>query len=143
MEQADRAVADLENQLKEAATQAIEAVNEEVSRTAAGYLVLKGRVESSQGPVSRARVVASLEPNPDDNCKEPDCTSDNTDSAGEFLLNLTKIYAKDEDHIILSVMSDGFDPFTKRVRLDVRAIDVTVPAQTVTLQKEALRRRVP
>jgi hypothetical protein len=132
--QADRAVADLKEQLSEAATQAIEAVNEEVSRTAGSYLVLNGKVVSKGGPVFRARVIASFQSNADFDCKEPDCTSDHTDAAGEFLLNLTKISAKKEDQIVLSVFSDGFQPYFKRVKVDVGVIDVKATQAILTLE---------
>lgn len=128
-----RAVA-LEGELKKAVTGANEAMNEELSRTAARYLILKGVVMAGQTPIPRARVVASLESDVPANCGEPACTFQNTTSAGEFRLNLTKIYAQNGDDIVLTVTAPGFEVFTKQVRVDVRAMDVGVPGHTVTLK---------
>ena len=136
VEEAGRRISDLEDQLTRAANDANQAVNDEVSRTAARYLILKGVVtDPSRQPIARARVLASLSSEPAKECSEPDCTWEPTDSAGEFRIDLTKIRAQNGDDIVLLVVAQGFEPFTKRVRVDVRAIDVGVPAHSVTLRK--------
>ena len=122
-----------EEELKSLLTGANEAVNEEVSRTAARFLILKGVVLAGGKPIEGARVVASLDPEASPTCSEPDCTSQRTTSAGEFRLDLTRIRAQNGDDIVLIVTAEGFRPFSKQVRVDVRAIDVGVPAHTVAL----------
>jgi len=116
-----------------------EVVNVEVSKTAARYLQLKGVVKWQEKPVNGAHVIASLQSNVPADCEPPVCSHDDTTSAGEFLLDLTKIAAKKDDDIVLRVSAPEFEPFSKRVKLDVRAIDVSVPAHTVDLT----RRRLP
>jgi hypothetical protein len=110
-------------------------VNDEISKTAARYLQLKGVVKSQKQPVSGAHVVASLETNVPGDCAPPVCTRDDTTSEGEFLLDLTKIHALKDDEIVLHVTAPEFDAFSKRVKLDVRAIDSGVPAHTVYLTR--------
>jgi hypothetical protein len=112
-----------------------EAMNEELSRTASRYLVLKGIVNSGQQPVARARVVATQEPDPPPDCREPVCTSALTTSAGEFRLELARILAQDGEDVLLTVQAPGYEEFTKNVRLDVRAMDVGLPAHVVALRR--------
>lgn len=109
-------------------------VNEEVSRTAARYLQLKGVVTWRDEPIEGARVVASLK-TAADGCGPPDCVADETTSDGRFLLDLTKIGAIKDDEILLRVTAPDFDAFSRRVKLDVRAIDVAVPAHIVALTR--------
>jgi hypothetical protein len=112
-----------------------EAWNEELSRTAARYLILKGVVLAGQKPIANARVAASLDVEASPTCEAPDCTWQRTTSAGEFRLDLTKIRAQNGDDIVLSVSAPGFQSFSKQVRVDVRAIDSAVPAHTVALTR--------
>jgi hypothetical protein len=98
------------------------------------YLVLRGVVESSTGPVSGAVVTASRNASPTSDCAEPDCTSDKTTSEGEFRLDLTRIAAVNRDDVLLTVRARGFEGYSKNVRVDVRAMDVGLPAQRVPLQ---------
>lgn len=121
-------------QLTRTRTEYIEAMNEEVSRTASRYLILKGVVLSRQQPVARARVLASLSAEVGPTCEEPVCTSGITTSAGEFRLDLARIQAQNGDDVLLSVLAPGFEAFTKNVRVDVRAMDVGLPAHTVALR---------
>ena len=125
--------------LKSDLSGANEVVNVEVSKTAARYLQLKGVVNWQQKPVNGAHVIASLQSNVPADCEPPVCSHDETTTAGEFLLDLTKIGALKDDDIVLRVSAPDFEPFSKRVKLDVRAIDVSVPAHTVDLT----RRRTP
>ena len=125
--------------LKSDLSGANEVVNVEVSKTAARYLQLKGVVKWQQKPVNGAQVIASLQSNVPADCEPPVCLHDETTTAGEFLLDLTKIGALKDDDIVLRVSAPDFEPFSKRVKVDVRAIDVSVPAHTVDLT----RRRSP
>jgi TIR domain len=128
--EAQRRIAELEAAL----TNANDVVNDEVTRTAARYLVLKGIVMSGPQPVANAQVRASASATSSGECAAPDCTSDLTTTAGEFVLDLTKIRAQNGDDIRLSVTAEGFKLFSKLVRVDVRAMDVAVPAQSVDLE---------
>ena len=112
-----------------------EVVNEEVSKTAARYLQLKGVVTWRDKPVEGAHVVASLQKAAAEGCAPPDCIADETTSDGRFLLDLTKIGAIKDDEILLRVTAPDFDAFSRRVKLDVRAIDVAVPAHIVALTR--------
>jgi hypothetical protein len=126
-----------QDELGEILAGANQTVNEEVARTAARYLLLKGVVVSGQTPIPRATVMATLNENlgADETCEEPECTERVTTSEGEFLLDLTRIQARNGDHILLTVKAPpGFEDFSKQVRVDVRAMDVSVPAQTVALR---------
>lgn len=127
-------VEELNRKLDEVQASANEAVNEEISRTAARYLILRGVVESGQRPVAKARVAASWESDALPDCEAPKCTFQSTTSAGEFKLDLTKIRAQNGDDIVLTVTAPGFEVFTKQVRVDVRAIDVGVPSHIVALK---------
>lgn len=122
----------LQTQLTEVIAAANEAVNEEISRTAARFLVLKGVVLHGGEPVSQATVFVSRE-RPDSGCGPPDCESDTTTTAGEFRLDLTRIQAQNGEDVLLSVMAPGYQMFSKQVRVDVRAMDVALPAQVVAL----------
>jgi hypothetical protein len=135
VDEARRQIGELENQLTNAINDANQAVNEELSRNAAKYLILKGVVtDANRRPVAKARVVASLSSEPPTECVEPDCTWEPTDSAGEFRIDLSKIRAQNGDDIVLLVAAPGFESFTKRVRVDVRAIEVNLPGHLVTLK---------
>jgi hypothetical protein len=125
-------------ELESALASANDVVNDEVSRTAARYLVLKGLVMFGQQPIANAEVRASAGVPTAGECAAPDCTSDRTTSAGEFVLDLTRIKAQNGDDIRVSVNADGFKPFSKLVRVDVRAMDVAVPAQSVALERSSL-----
>ena len=133
-EAAQQQVATLNEELTKTRTDYIEAMNEEVSRTASRYLILKGVVMSAQQPVARATVTASLRADVGADCEEPECTSGITTSLGEFRLDLASIQAQNGDDVLLTVMAPGFEVFTKNVRLDVRAMDVGLPAHTVALR---------
>ena len=122
-------------QLQRDLSGANDVVNDEVSKTAARYLQLKGVVKWREQPVLGAHIVASLETNVPGDCAPPVCTRDDTTSEGEFLLDLTKIGALKDDDIVLHVTAPEFDTFSKRVKLDVRAIDSGVPAHTVSLTR--------
>lgn len=136
VEEARRQIGELENKLTNAINDATQTVNEELSRNAAKYLVLKGVVsDPSRRPVARARVIASHSSEPPQECAEPDCTWGPTDSTGEFRIDLSKIRAENGDDIVLLVEAPGFESFTKRVRVDVRAIEVNLPGHLVTLKK--------
>ena len=126
-------IAALTGQLTRTKNDYIEAMNEEVSRVASRYLVLKGVVLSRGRPVPRAKVFASLKTGVSADCEEPSCTSAITTSAGEFRLDLARIEAQNGDDVLLSVVAPGFELFTKNVHVDVRAMDVGLPAHTVTL----------
>jgi len=132
-EAAQQQLATLNGELTKTRTDYIEAMNEEVSRTASRYLILKGVVMSAQQPVVHATVTASLSAVGAD-CEEPECTSGITTSLGEFRLDLARIQAQNGDDVLLSVMKPGFEVFTKNVRVDVRAMDVGLPAHTVALR---------
>ena len=131
----EQRVAALQKELEEQQAGANEAWNEELSRTAARYLVLKGVVLAAQKPIPNARVAASFDAEVSSACEEPACTWQRTTSAGEFRLDLTKIRAQNGDDIVLSVSAPGFQSFSKQVRVDVRAIDSAVPAQSVALMR--------
>jgi hypothetical protein len=134
--EARRQIGELEDKLTNVINDATQTVNEELSRNAAKYLILKGVVsDPSRRPIARARVMASHSSEPPEECAEPDCTSGPTDSAGEFRLDLSKIRAENGDDIVLVVEAPGFESFTKRVRVDVRAIEVNLPGHLVTLKK--------
>jgi hypothetical protein len=128
--EAQQRIAELETALNGAN----DVVNDEVSRTAARFLVLKGVVLSDDQPVANARVTASLNADPGAECVEPVCTHSLTTTDGGFRLDLTKIRAQNGDDILLKVAAEGFDPVSKLVKLDVRAMDSASPAQTVGLK---------
>jgi hypothetical protein len=137
VDEARQQIDELENKLTNAVNDANQAVNEELSRSVAKYLILKGVVtDSSRRPVPKARVIASLSSEPPKECIEPDCTWEPTDSAGEFRIDLSKIRAQNGDDIVLLVEARGFEAFTKRVRVDVRAVEVNLPGHMVTLKQQ-------
>jgi hypothetical protein len=111
------------------------ALNAEVVRTAARFLVLRGTVLAGEQPVQGASVMASRDNevrNPAD-CLEPQCTLRRTTSDGEFLIDLTRIQAQNGDDIVMSVDAPGFAFFSRNLKVDVRAVDVRVPTYFVKL----------
>jgi predicted small secreted protein len=128
-------IAGLNDQLANVQGRYVEAMNEELSRTASRFLVLKGVVTSGQEPVAGARVVASQLSDPPDDCQEPVCTAARTTSDGEFRLELARIQAQNGEDVLLTVHAPGFQEFTKNLRVDVRAMDVGLPAHKVALRR--------
>lgn len=112
-----------------------DALNTEVLRTAARFMILKGAVLTGAEGVTGATVMASKNAAVRDpaQCLEPECTRNLTDSDGEFRIDLTRIQAQNGDDIVLSVIAPGFAFFSQNVRLDVRAMDVRVPSHLVKL----------
>jgi hypothetical protein len=111
-----------------------EAMNRQLAETASQYLVLKGVVRSGTRPIPGAIVTASQEVSPSPGCEEPLCTSFKTTSAGEFILDLSRIQVQNRDDVLLVVRAPGFEAFSKHVNVDVRAMDVGLPAHTVDLE---------
>jgi hypothetical protein len=69
-------------------------------------------------------------------CEEPSCTHDGTKTDGSFRLDLTRIQARSGDDIVLSVVKRGFAFDSRQIKVDVRAMHVSDPGNTVTLHKE-------
>lgn len=114
---------------------ALQEFNDTLASNASKYLVLKGRVTSTQGGVHGATVMVSLEGEVQDPsaCQEPACTKTATTTEGEFTINLTKIQATNGDSVILSVVRPGLAFFSKEIVVDVRAMDAGTAPQTVVL----------
>jgi hypothetical protein len=122
------------HELEVALSGANDVVNDEVSKTAARYLVLKGVVSSQGRPIAGARVMASHNPEMGSSCDPPECTHDVTTTEGQFRLDLTRIRAQNGDDIRLSVSAQGFELFSNLVTLDVRAMAATATAHKVDLR---------
>jgi hypothetical protein len=118
---------------REAAT--LQEFNNSLANNAAKYLVLKGRVTSTQSSVHEATVMVSLDGEVQDpaKCEEPACTKKTTTTAGEFSIDLTKIQARNGDSVVLSVVKPGFAFFSKELVVDVRAMDAGTAPQSVVL----------
>jgi TIR domain len=130
-----RQVADARREAQLTERETTDALNTEVVRTAARFMILKGAVLSGTQGISGATVMASKQAavREADQCLEPSCTLNLTDSDGEFRIDLTRIQAENGDDIVLSVNARGFAFFSQNVRLDVRAMDVRVPSHLVKL----------
>jgi len=108
--------------------------NDEISRSVARFLKLKGRVTSTAGGVHGATVmVARAEVQVPAKCLEPDCTQDGTTTEGEFTIDLTRIQASNGDRVVLSVFKEGFAFISKALAVDVRAMDQGTAPQSVML----------
>jgi hypothetical protein len=131
-DEAQARISELEDKLRAANV----FVNDEVAKTAARYLVLKGVVLSDAGrrPIGGARVMASLNTDVGAACDPPDCIHDTTTTEGQFRLDLTQIGARSGDDIRLSVSAAGFEVSSRLITLDVRAMDGTTTAHTVTIK---------
>ncbi len=108
-------------------------LNDAIAKTAAGFLVLKGRVTSGQEALHGVDVMVSRDEVQDvSRCLEPACTKKSTTTDGEFTLDLTRINAGKDDPVVLSVAKQGFKFVSRQVDVDVRAMDVgTAPLNVV------------
>jgi hypothetical protein len=129
--------APLENSIDQIAVQAAAGQNQELSALAARYLILNGTVNSQEDnkPVAEAIVFASKDQAVREvsRCQEPECTFRKTYTNGEFSIDLTRIKVEKEDQITLTVVKDGYETVSEPLRVDVRAMDVSVAPQTVKL----------
>ena len=121
--------------LDESSGKASIACNDAVTKTAAGFLVLKGRVTARQNAVHGAMVmVARKEIQDPKDCQEAEprssCVGRTTTTGGEFTIDLTRIQARRDEDLVLSVVKPGLGFFSRGIKLDVRAMDVgTAPLQ--------------
>jgi hypothetical protein len=117
---------------------ALQHFNDTLASTASRFLVLKGRVTSSQGGVQDAAVMVSLTGDVKDPaaCVEPDCTKRITTTDGSFTIDLSKIKATSGDTVLLRVVMPGFRPFSKELEVDVRATDAGATPQVVVLTRQ-------
>jgi hypothetical protein len=120
-------------------TATLRQLNDAVATTAAAFLLLKGRVTSGPEGVHGAVVMVSRRDEVQDPqaCREPDCTQKSTTTEGEFTIDLTKIQARKDDRVVLSVHKDGFRFFSKEIKVDVRAMDEGTAPQNVQLAAES------
>lgn len=118
---------------REAAT--LQQFNDTLASTAAKYLVLKGRVTSSQGAVHGSTVMVSLtgEVKDPSACLEPNCTKKTTTTEGSFSIDLTKIQARSGDTVVLSVVTPGLPFFSKEFLVDVRAMEAGAAPLSIVL----------
>jgi hypothetical protein len=117
-----------------ATADALTKFNDEMFKSAAKYLKLKGRVTTATGGVHGATVMVSRDEVEDPaKCEEPDCTKAITTTEGEFTIDLTKIKANNGDSVVLSVIRPGFAFFSKALEVDVRAMDQGTAPQSVVL----------
>jgi hypothetical protein len=120
----------------EAEVTCADSLNTQAVVTASRYLVLRGKVEAGGQFIQAATVMASRDTprRASAPCVEPLCSSEQTDSDGDFAIDLTKIKARNGDDIILSVEKQGVGYVTDRVTVDVRAIDVKAVPLRVELR---------
>jgi hypothetical protein len=127
----------LETAIDDAAIEAANSQNEQLAAVAARYLILNGTVYSQDGttPIADALVLASRNQTVRDEagCQEPECTFGKTYTRGQFSIDLTRIKAKEEDRVTLTVVKEGFQIYSELLRVDVRAMNADVAPQAVKL----------
>jgi hypothetical protein len=119
---------------------ALQEMNNAIAASASRFLVLKGRVTNGQTGVHGATVMVARdgERTDPDACEEPECTKRTTTTDGEFTINLTRIQVQNGDPVVMSVVRDGFEFFSRELEVDVRAMDVRTAPQNVILASRSL-----
>lgn len=119
---------------------ALQAMNNALAASASRFLVLKGRVTHEQAGVHGATVMVARdgERTEPDACEEPECTMRTTTTDGEFTIDLTRIQVRNGDPVVMSVVREGFEFFSRELEVDVRAMDVRTAPQNVMLATRAL-----
>jgi hypothetical protein len=113
-------------------------LNSLVVSIVAEYMIFKGTVASSTGPVHAAAVMVSREGEvrrPED-CALPTCTFATTRTDGGFTIDLTRIQAQKGNNVVLSVSKPDFKFMSREVTVDVRAMDVGAAPMNVLLASD-------